>query len=191
MSSVFGALGGAFGGLFAGGGAAAGGAAAGGAALSGSSLLFGGLSVGSALMSIDAVRQVALRRQSVSPFLMAEVEVAVTRPVQELAQGAARRANLAADYAQLVGEQVATQAAAGINPFVGSPRSVRVADADRVGRDLDTLRRNARQRAQAQRFRARGLLIQAGQERTAGRMARTEGVIRGGSQLLDAWRTLA
>ena len=131
-------------GLFKGGAGAA-------AAGTGASTLSNVLTVGSALSSIAggfAARSAAQE----------QAEGVRVQEAQTAAQGAQRRAQLAREYEELVGEQDAVVAAAGLNPGVGTPASVRRATTAIADRNLSISRENTRSQMRVLRSRRRSLM---------------------------------
>lgn len=126
-------------------------AGAGAAAAAGSvSTLSQALSIGSGLASI-------FTGLSKASALKAEAAGERTRAAQEEAAGAQKARDLSREYAELVGEQQAIQAANGVDLNVGTAADIRTATQKIADRNISITRENARARARAFRTRARGL----------------------------------
>lgn len=141
------------------------------AAAGGATTLTKVLSVGSALASIG--QGFAQSRE-----LKKQAEHSRLQEQQIATEGAQRRASMAREYEELVGEQQAVVAASGLNPGVGNPATIREATTKTAERNLSVSRQNTDSRQRVQRSRTRSLLSQS-------RLARTSGFINAGSTLLS------
>lgn len=130
--------------LFSGGAGAAGSA----------STLSSALSVGSALSSIAS----GVAGASAQRDMARQVQV---QAAQSAAADAQERASLAEEYRDLIADQKAVQLANGLNPGVGTPKSVRDATRTFAERNLATSRENTRLRTRTARLQSRSLFKSA------------------------------
>lgn len=134
--------------IFAGGAAAgaAGGITAGG--------LSTALSIGSAFMSIgQGIAQSKATKQ--------EAAMMETQAQQTAVKGAQERESLSKEYASLIADQQAVQIANGLNPGIGTAKSVRAATTKQSDRNLSISRENTAGAVKVKRMQSRALMKEA------------------------------